>query len=260
MPENPAGAGRAARRRCRRRPARQPQGQRPVHGRAGRLQGAAEELTQDPPGAVVVTGGEQIFAAGADISEFGGPDEARRGRRRLPPRPRRPGRHAPGGHGGGHRVRPGRRVRAGPGLRPAHRLVAGQVRPARDPARDHPRRRGHPAPGPARRRVPGQGPDPHRPPGRGRGGPAHRAWSTRWSSPARSPTGPWRWPPSSPPAPLLAQAYAKRRSTRASTARWPRAWRSSSGCSRRSFATEDAEIGVQSFLDNGPGHATFTGH
>ncbi len=37
----------------------------------------ADELTANPPGAVVVTGGEKIFAAGADISEFGGPDEAR---------------------------------------------------------------------------------------------------------------------------------------------------------------------------------------
>ncbi len=37
----------------------------------------AKDLTANPPGAVVVTGGERIFAAGADISEFGGPDEAR---------------------------------------------------------------------------------------------------------------------------------------------------------------------------------------
>ena len=36
----------------------------------------ADELTADPPGAVVVTGGERIFAAGADISEFGGAEEA----------------------------------------------------------------------------------------------------------------------------------------------------------------------------------------
>lgn len=35
-------------------------------------------LVEDPPGAVIVTGGPRIFAAGADISEFGGPDEARR--------------------------------------------------------------------------------------------------------------------------------------------------------------------------------------
>ena len=37
----------------------------------------ADDLTANPPGAVVVTGGDKIFAAGADISEFGGPDEAR---------------------------------------------------------------------------------------------------------------------------------------------------------------------------------------
>jgi enoyl-CoA hydratase len=35
------------------------------------------ELAADPPGAVIVWGGERIFAAGADIGEFAGPDEAR---------------------------------------------------------------------------------------------------------------------------------------------------------------------------------------
>ena len=40
------------------------------------LRAAAEALTADPPGAVVVTGGERIFAAGADISQFAGPTEA----------------------------------------------------------------------------------------------------------------------------------------------------------------------------------------
>jgi enoyl-CoA hydratase len=34
------------------------------------LRAAAEALTSDPPGAVVVTGGDRIFAAGADITEF----------------------------------------------------------------------------------------------------------------------------------------------------------------------------------------------
>ena len=37
----------------------------------------AADLTSNPPGAVVVWGGERIFAAGADIAEFKGPDEAR---------------------------------------------------------------------------------------------------------------------------------------------------------------------------------------
>ncbi len=44
----------------------------------GELRGVALELTNDPPGAVVLTGGERIFAAGADIGEFGGPEEAAR--------------------------------------------------------------------------------------------------------------------------------------------------------------------------------------
>lgn len=41
------------------------------------LEATAAALTDDPPGAVVVTGGDRLFAAGADISEFGGPDDAR---------------------------------------------------------------------------------------------------------------------------------------------------------------------------------------
>ena len=44
----------------------------------GQLEDAAEALTSEPPGAVVVTGGDRLFAAGADISEFGGPEEATR--------------------------------------------------------------------------------------------------------------------------------------------------------------------------------------
>lgn len=39
--------------------------------------GLVESLQADLPGAVVVTGGDRIFAAGADITEFKGPDEAR---------------------------------------------------------------------------------------------------------------------------------------------------------------------------------------
>jgi enoyl-CoA hydratase len=43
----------------------------------GELRAAAESFTADPPGAVVVFGSDRIFAAGADISEFAGPEEAR---------------------------------------------------------------------------------------------------------------------------------------------------------------------------------------
>ena len=41
------------------------------------LHAAAIELTQNPPGAVVITGGPRLLAAGADISEFGGADKGR---------------------------------------------------------------------------------------------------------------------------------------------------------------------------------------
>ena len=40
------------------------------------LSAVASELTMDPPGAVVIWGGERIFAAGAEISELRGPAEA----------------------------------------------------------------------------------------------------------------------------------------------------------------------------------------
>lgn len=43
-----------------------------------RLAEVADDLTSQPPGAVVITGGDRLFAAGADISEFGGPEEADR--------------------------------------------------------------------------------------------------------------------------------------------------------------------------------------
>ena len=42
------------------------------------LKAVADSLHADPPGAVVITGGERIFAAGADIAQFGGPVEAAR--------------------------------------------------------------------------------------------------------------------------------------------------------------------------------------
>ncbi|MFM8267735.1 MAG: enoyl-CoA hydratase/isomerase family protein [Ilumatobacteraceae bacterium] len=41
------------------------------------LAAVADDLRTDPPGAVVVTGGDRLFAAGADISQFGGPVEAK---------------------------------------------------------------------------------------------------------------------------------------------------------------------------------------
>jgi enoyl-CoA hydratase/carnithine racemase len=45
-------------------------------GLLAEIRTAADELRDQPPGAVVITGGDRLLAAGADISEFGGPDEA----------------------------------------------------------------------------------------------------------------------------------------------------------------------------------------
>ena len=42
----------------------------------GELRAAAADMIANPPGAVVITGGERIFAAGADISEFGDAEQA----------------------------------------------------------------------------------------------------------------------------------------------------------------------------------------
>lgn len=41
------------------------------------LRDIAVRLRDDPPGAVVLTGGDRVFAAGADITEFDGPERAR---------------------------------------------------------------------------------------------------------------------------------------------------------------------------------------
>jgi enoyl-CoA hydratase/carnithine racemase len=41
------------------------------------LRDVADELAATPPGAVVITGSERAFSAGAEISEFGGADKAR---------------------------------------------------------------------------------------------------------------------------------------------------------------------------------------
>ncbi len=45
-------------------------------GLLAELEAAIAALGADPPGAVVVWGGPRIFAAGADIADFGGPEDA----------------------------------------------------------------------------------------------------------------------------------------------------------------------------------------
>ena len=130
------------------------------------IRAAAREASErDDVKAVVVYGGERVFAAGADIKEMvdmSYVDMVRRSgaapvvvhRRRVDPQ---------AGRRGHHRLRPRRRVRAGPVRRRAVRRRGRRDRAAGGPARDHPRRRRHPAADPAGRAQPREGHHLHRP-------------------------------------------------------------------------------------------------
>ena len=129
---------------------------------------------RDHARAVVLYGGERVFAAGADIKAMS----------QLDATGMRPGARADhsftqvpdpqAGHRRDHRLCARRRLRAGAvrGLPRARRL--GEDRPAGDPARRHPRRGRHPAAGPAGRAGEGQGHHLHRPARRRRGGDGDR--------------------------------------------------------------------------------------
>ncbi len=132
---------------------------------AGLAAAAAEATERRDVSAVVVYGGEKVFAAGADIKEMQGlayTDMVDRGRAlqssftaiaAIP----KPTVAAITG------LRARRRLRARALLRLPGLRRRRQARPARDPARHHPGRRRHPAAAAARRPVEGQGPDLLRP-------------------------------------------------------------------------------------------------
>ena len=145
----------------------------------GEIADAAEAFAgDDAVKAVVVLGGEKAFAAGADITEFGDQAAAKRIGTRVPGRVRRDRRDPAAGDRGGERLRARRRPGAGDELRPADRGGEGAGRPARDPARHHPRGRRHATPAPARRSGAGQGAGLERAPGAGRRGAGDRVSST----------------------------------------------------------------------------------
>ena len=114
---------------------------------------AAEATERDDVKAVVVYGGERVFAAGADIKEMADMSYAdmvkRSGALQSVVHRGRPDPQA--GRRGGHRLRARRRLRARAVRRRPVRRRGRRARPARDPARHHPRRRRHPAADPAGR-------------------------------------------------------------------------------------------------------------
>ena len=110
------------------------------------LNGALAAFEADEAiGAIVLTGSEKAFAAGADIKEMQTNLRRRVAQglhRRLGARLADPQAHDRGG--GGLRAR--RRLRAGDDVRFHRRRRNREIRPAGDQARRHPRRRRHAAP------------------------------------------------------------------------------------------------------------------
>ena len=108
---------------------------------------AAEATERDDVKAVVVYGGERVFAAGNDVKEMAELSYAD-----MVTRPHSiqsavtaVARDPQAGRRRRHRLRAGRRVRARAGRRRPLRRRRRRARPARDAARHHPRRRRHPA-------------------------------------------------------------------------------------------------------------------
>ena len=132
---------------------------------------AAAEFDNDPGiGAIVITGNEKAFAAGADIKEMAEPVVRRRLRRRLLRAVGEVRRHPHTDHRRRRRIRARRRLRTGDDVRPADRRRHREVRPARDQTRRAARHGRLAAADPRHRQGQGDGPDPHRPQHRRRGG------------------------------------------------------------------------------------------
>ena len=108
---------------------------------------AAEATSRDDVKAVVVYGGERVFAAGADIKEMADMSYVDMVQRSgaLQSAFTQRGPHPQARRRGDHRLRPGRRLRAGAVRRRPLRRRGRRARSARDPARHHPGRRRHPA-------------------------------------------------------------------------------------------------------------------
>ena len=222
---------------------------------------AAEATERDDVRAVVVYGGERVFAAGADVKEMAdmsytdmvkrsGAAAVRVHRGRADPQ---------AGRRGGHRLRARRRLRARAVRRRPDRRRQRRARPARDPARDHPRRRRHPAADPAGRPEQGQGPHLHRPLRQGRRGAGDRAG--RPGGPGRA--GVRRGASPGPRSSRGAATYALRAAKESIDRGLETDLETGLEIERQQFAalfaTEDRTIGMQSFVENGPGKAKFSG-
>ena len=154
----------------------------------GEIADAFEALDRHPDCRVIVlTGdGERAFAAGRRHQGARRPEPDRPGPRGpvhpLGPHPA----HPQADRRRGPRLRPGRWLRAGDGLRHHRGRGRREVRPARDQARRDARRRRHPTTDPRDRQGPRDGPHPDRPDDRRPRGGGCRA-SCRGSCPPPKP-------------------------------------------------------------------------
>jgi enoyl-CoA hydratase/carnithine racemase len=219
------------------------------------LRAACAEATERDDVRAVVYGGERVFAAGNDVKEMARcrtPTWSRPAAASVRGDRDRPDPQA--GRRGGHRLRARRWLRAGAVRRRPVRRGQRRPRPARDPARHHPRRRRHPAADASGRSQQGEGPHLHRPVRQGRRG-------------ARDRAGRPRRPADQVYAEALAwaaqftgaAAWRSGRPRRASTAASRSTSRPGLEIERQQFAalfaTEDRTIGMNSFMENGPGKA-----
>ena len=123
-------------------------GQRLVAGRPRRPQAGVEQAEANGAvKAIVIICDGRTFIAGADISEFGKPPAPPH----SPEVARRHGERVEAGHRRDPRHGAGRRVRGRADGALPHRRPVGEMRPAGDQARHHPRRRGHATPAAAHR-------------------------------------------------------------------------------------------------------------
>ena len=253
------------RRRRRHDPPRPAEDERPQPAGAGGdpRRGRARPTERDDVRAVVVYGGEKVFAAGADVKEMAehvatptwssAPAGLQSGVHRGRPDPQ-------AGRRRGHRLRARRRLRARALRRRPDRRRQRHARPAGDPARHHPRRRRHPAAGPPGRPEPRQGPDLHRPLRQGRRGAAPSAWSTGSSPPSEVYDEAVAWAAQFSRRRVVRPAGRQGgRSTAASRSTSTPAWRSSASSSRPCSPPRTARIGMHSFVENGPGKAAVRG-
>ena len=193
---------------------------------------AAAEFDNDAGiGAIIITGNEKAFAAGADIKEMAEPVVRRRVRRRLLRAVGQVRRDPHADHRRGRGLRARRRLRAGDDVRSADRRRHREIRPARDQARRAARHGRLTAADPRDRQGQGHGPDPDRPQHGRRGGRTRRAGVARRARRQAARRGQRRRQDHRRDVAVGVADGQGGRQPRLRVARWPKDCSTSAGCS-----------------------------